>query len=673
MYRTLFGIVAALVAALGLGFLTFARSAERAADFVFVNGTEPKTLDPQTMTGQPEGRLADALFEGLTFRDPKSLLPQPGLATSWTISPDARTYRFTIRENATWSDGRPVTAADVAWSWRRLQKPELGSEYAYLLHMVRGAEAYNTYRSASEHLEKEVVPGLDALAAANGGSIPAKAWTSFVSDQHVTATVKGSTDTFLLDLLARTAEGLSADDVARARASFQREAQARSEAFAHADKHFGVDEGVFVDPQDPGVLVVELLAPTPYFLELTAFYPAYPVPPHVVEGNEEDWFLPDRIVGNGPFVMTQWRVNERIRIEKSPTYWGRDEIALDVIDALPISDATASMNLFLTQDVDWAPGPPLDLVPVFQKRPEFRSAPGMIVYYYRLNCTHPVLKNPDVRRAIGLAIDRQAIVDKVLKGGQLPALRVVPPGLPGYDPPESKLGFDVEEARRLLAAAGHAGGQGIDKLRLLYNTSESHKILAEVISDQLRRNLGLDVLPLNKEWQTYQADTLALDYEIARAGWIGDYLDPNTFLDMWVTNGGNNQTGWSDPRYDRLIRRAADVEKALETFDTWVGDLKEPARARELAAAVRAASDPTARREAGEALRLQLFREAEAILFQDGFPIIPIYYYVTQSLVHPWVEGWYSELELPDGSRGANLQDIHPLRGIRITGGPRAR
>ncbi|MEZ6007578.1 MAG: ABC transporter substrate-binding protein [Planctomycetota bacterium] len=209
---------------------------------------------------------------------------------------------------------------------------------------------------------------------------------------------------------------------------------------------------------------------------------------------------------------------------------------------------------------------------------------------------------------------------------------------------------------------------------MLFNTNESHKTLADVVGDQLKRNLGLDVLPLNKEWQTYQADTMALDYEIARAGWIGDYLDPNTFLDMWVTNGGNNQTGWSDPRYDRLIRRAADVEKALETFDAWVGDLKEPARARELATAVRAASDLTARREAGEALRMHLFREAEAILFQDGYPIIPIYYYVTQSLVHPWVEGWYSGASsLPDGSKGANLQDIHPLRGIRVTGGPRAR
>ncbi|MGE0192880.1 MAG: peptide ABC transporter substrate-binding protein [Planctomycetota bacterium] len=673
MYRTLIGIVAAIVAALALGFFTFARSAERAADFVFVNGTEPKTLDPQMMTGQPEGRLADAIFEGLTYRDPKSLAPTPGLATSWTISEDARTYRFRIRENAVWSDGTPVTAADVAWSWRRMQSPDLGSEYAYILHMVRGAEAYNTYRSAADHLRKKVIPGLASLEAGADGSVSASRWAGFVRDKHVTASVKGSTDAFLLDLLARTDQAVLAEELSRAAAAFEREATARAEAFAHADAHFGIDEGVYVDPSDSAVLVVELVAPTPYFLEITAFYPAYPVPPHVVKDNEDDWFLPEKIVSNGPYRLADWRVNERIRLVKSKMYWGRDEIALDVIDALPTNDTTAAMNLFLTKDVDWAPGPPTSLVPIFQKRPEFRSAPGMIVYYYRLNCTNPVLKNPKVRQAIGLAIDRQAIVDNILQAGQPPALRIVPPGLPRYNPPDSELGYDVERAKRLLAEAGYADGKGIGKLRLLYNTLETHKLIADVVSDQLRRNLGLDVLPLNKEWQTYLADTLALDYEIARAAWIGDYLDPNSFLDMWVTNGGNNQTGWSNSHYDRLIRRAADVEKALETFDGWVGDLKEPDRARELAAAVRSAQDATSRREAAEALRLQLFREAEAILFQDEFPIIPIYYYVTQNLVQPWVEGWHTELELPDGSKVPNLQDIHPLRGIRITGGPRAR
>ena len=673
MYRTLLGIVGAIVSALVVALLTFGASAGARPDFVFINGTEPKTLDPQTMTGQPEGRLADALFEGLTYRDPKSLQPRPGLATSWTVSPDGRTYRFTLRPGVTWSDGVPVTGADVAWSWRRLEDPETGSEYAYILHMIRGAEAFNTFGSAARSLREDILPALAALAAAHPDGVPAKSWVAFLGAQHVTAAVKGTTDPLLDDLLGRKSGVITPDELARARTAFEAEATARQAAFEHADAHFGVDEGVFVDPADPSVLVVELTAPTPYFLELTGFYPAYPVPRHVVERHPDDWFLAGRIVSNGPYRLTEWRVNDRIRLEKSATYWDRDAIELDIIDALPITDTTASLNLFLTQDVDWAPGPPLDLVEVLQDRPEFRTAPGMIVYYYRLNCTHPALSDPRVRQALALAVDRRSITEKLLKAGQVPAYHIVPPGLAGYEQPESALRFDVEAARRLLAEAGHPDGKGIGPLRLLFNTNEAHKQLAEVLADQLRRNLGIDIQPLNKEWQTYQADTMALDYEIARAGWIGDYLDPNTFLDMWVTNGGNNQTGWSDPRYDRLIRHAADIESALATKSDWLGELREPDRARTLVAAMEAATDPAARRVAGEALRMHLFREAEALLFQEAFPIIPIYFYVTQNLVHPWVEGWYSELELPDGTRAANLQDIHPLRGIRITGGPRAR
>ncbi len=674
MYRTLFGLVGAVLGATLLGFCSFGVTAERAADFVFVNGTEPKSLDPHIMTGQPEGRIADAIFEGLTYRDPRTMVPTPGLAESWTVSPDQLVYRFRIRKDARWSDGRPITARDVADSWRRLQEPSLGSEYAYILHMVRGAREYNTHGSAARSLREKILPALDAWIAGPPEGVPAATWTRFVVAEHLTSTLTGCDDQELIDRIVRTRhEPVAVDELRRIADGLRREAETRETGFRHADAHFGVDEGVYVDPDDPSTLVVELVAPTPYFLELTSFYSSFPVPMHVVREHPDDWFLPQHIVGNGPYVLTDWHVNLRIRLEKSPTYWNRDAIALETIDALPIEESTAAMNRFLNAEVDWAPGPPLDLVPVFRDRPEFRSAPAMMVYFYRLNCEHPALKDPRVRRAIGLAIDRRAIVDKVLRGGQEPALRIVPPGLMGYDPPESDLGFDVERARAELASAGYPNGRGIGTLRLVYNTMESHKLIAEAVSDQLRRHLGLDVKPLNKEWQTYQADVLARDYDMARAGWIGDYLDPNTFLDMWVTNGGQNQTGWSDPRYDRLIRHASDVYGALAGIDEWIGELLEPERGRELVAAVRAAGDAEARWDAAQSLRKHLLREAEALLFREGFPIIPIYFYVTQSLVQPWVEGWYGELERPDGSRVPNLQDIHPLRGIRVTGGPRKR
>ena len=719
MYKTLIGILVAIALTLVISFLTFSAAQERPADFTFNNGTEPKSLDPHIMTGQPEGRIADAIFEGLTYRDPKSLLPVPGAAKRWEISPDGLTYRFYMRENATWTDGKPVTAADVAWSWRRLQKPETASEYAYILHMIKGAEAYNTYGSAAKHLRERVRLGLKlarmasppsdqslgdhtlahlaknladftvALSAAQKGAkrgnedhvaqlaalerivadarggIAIDAWPTLLDGLHVNAVVKGTKNEVIRNAIDRREGDLSPEELDEIEKALAAEADARQKAWDHANEHFGIDEGVYVDPDDDSVLVVELRAPTPYFLELTAFYPVYPVPRHVVEKHESNWFLPDKIVSNGPFRLADWRINDRIRLEKRDDYWNKDAIKIDVADAVPFENAMTALNMFLTGDLDWTQSPPNEVVDTLKPLPTYRSASGWVVYYYRFNCTHPVLRKPKVRKAISIAFDRKAITKSILRAGQPPAYLLVPPGIPTYEQPESALGYRVEEAKRLLAEAGHPGGEGIGELRLLHNTDQSHQKIAEAISDQLRA-IGITVKPINKEWQAYQQSTRELDYELARAGWIGDYMDPNTFLDMWVTNGGNNQTGWSEPKYDRLIQMASDVFSAVADPDAWIEDLKEPERARSYLREINEATDADARREAAEKLRLHFFREAEAILFQDAFPIIPIYFYVVQSMVQDWVKGWYSELEMPDGKRVPNAKDIHPLRGISI-------
>jgi oligopeptide transport system substrate-binding protein len=238
---------------------------------------------------------------------------------------------------------------------------------------------------------------------------------------------------------------------------------------------------------------------------------------------------------------------------------------------------------------------------------------------------------------------------------------VVPPGIPGYEPPESALGFDPERARRLLAEAGFPEGRGFPEIGILYNTHEDHRKIAELIADQLARTLGIRVVPYNQEWQSYLATVQAGDYDLARAGWIGDYVDPNTFLDLWVTNGGNNQTGWGDPLYDQLIRGASDVERFARR--PLPGGLSEPGRVAERLAALRSA-EGAERQSAAARLRLELLREAEAILVQRAFPIIPIYFYVNSGLVAPHVEGFYTHLS--DGR--PNLQDLHPLRAIAVQG-----
>ena len=522
MWRPLAVMAAIAALALAAVQLTFSAGALVPADFRFVNRSEPETLDPGRMSGEPEVRIANELFEGLTRRDPKTLAPAPGVAERWERSADGRRWTFHLRRDARWSDGRPVTAGDFEYAWRRLRDPATGAAYAELLDGVRD------FRAVGEHR-----------------------------------------------------------------------------------------------------FDVELEAPIPYFLELTALFPTFPVPRWAVEAHGRRWFLPEHLVGNGPFRLESWRVGDRIRLVPNPHYWARGRVKLRSIDALPVENAVTALNLYLTDAVDWLPREtPPELVDVLRERDDFYSGPGMIVYFYRLNVRRPPLDDPRVRQAIGLAIDRREITDEVLRLGQIPATTLVPPGMPGYESPRSGLGYDPERARALLAEAGFADGGGMRELGILYNTDEQHKKVAEVIADQLRRNLGLRVRAYNQEWQSYLASVDAGDYDIARAGWIGDYLDPNTFLDLWVSGAGNNGTGWSDPDYDALI------------------------------AAARAEADP--------ARRMALLQRAEFRLVNRGFPVLPIYFYVVSGLVKPHVEGFYTELELADGSRAPNLQDLHPLREVWV-------
>jgi oligopeptide transport system substrate-binding protein len=159
---------------------------------------------------------------------------------------------------------------------------------------------------------------------------------------------------------------------------------------------------------------------------------------------------------------------------------------------------------------------------------------------------------------------------------------------------------------------------------------------------------------------------MQLDYDIARAGWIGDYEDPNTFLNMWVTNGGNNQTGWGNPAYDRLIAAAADSERVVQDPSDLLPLLKDRARVEAILNQVRAATVAEARLEALNRLRMALFREAESMLVNDELPIIPIYFYVNNGLVRSRVKGFYREIETADGRKRPNLRGVHPLSAIYV-------
>jgi oligopeptide transport system substrate-binding protein len=344
----------------------------------------------------------------------------------------------------------------------------------------------------------------------------------------------------------------------------------------------------------------------------------------VIEAHGEDWIRPENIVSNGPFVMTEWLLNRHVRFEKNPRYWDALNVALNVVDGYTGDNINANFNLYMSGVLDWvdSSGVPLFVIPELMKRPDFHVAPYLNTYFYRFNVTRPPFDDARVRKAFFLAMNSRDITEYVMRAGQEPAHSMVPPGLPGYT--EARLpARNVEEARRLMAEAGYPGGKGFPRVELLFNTSESHKQVAEVLQQQWKEALGVEVQLVNQEWKVYLATTRSLDYWMARGGWIGDYLDPNTFLDLWTSENGNNRTGFADPEYDALIDRAA------RTLDP------------------------------GE--RMRLLRRAEEWILNDEMIVMPIYYYVVMNL--------YDERDFagltPNILNIMNLKAITPLRGHR--------
>ena len=239
---------------------------------------------------------------------------------------------------------------------------------------------------------------------------------------------------------------------------------------------------------------------------------------------------------------------------KNERYWDKDRVKLGVVDALAVKGETTSLNMYLNGQVDWSTQLPVSTIPKLREdfADQFRYGPELTAYFYRLNVTRPELKDPRVRRALAMAIDKAAITERVTRAGETPATNLCPPGMTGYTPPVGAK-FDPAGAKKLLAEAGFPGGRGLPTIEILYNDLDAHRTIAETIQQMWKENLGISTELRGLEWGVYLDSTHKLDYDVARAGWVADYSDPNTFLDMFVTGGENNQTGWSNARYDELI------------------------------------------------------------------------------------------------------------------------
>ena len=394
---------------------------------------------------------------------------------------------------------------------------------------------------------------------------------------------------------------------------------------------------------DAKTLQVTLRGPTPYFLLMLNHHAWFPSPIRIIDrfGSRYDksnrWTRPGNIVSNGPFRLKSWRVGDAVVVVKNEKYWDAGKVRLKEVHFRPIESADAEDRAFRAGELhvtNSVPSAKIDSLRV--ARPSFlRLEPYYTNNYYAVNIdpakqTNPALLDVRVRRALALAIDRESLVRNVVRGGQAPAYSFVPPGPAGYEPRE-KLSYDPERARALLVEAGYPGGAGLPKISILINTLELNRSVAEAIQQMWKKELGVDVEIANKEWKVFLAAQNNLDYQVCRAAWTADYVDPSTFFDLMRARTGNNNTGYANPAYEKLVRDSL------------------------------SAPDPAA--------RVKLLQEAEAMVLRD-LPVIPLYFNTRDYLILPSVKGWYSNV-LDDHSLKEVYLDDHPTPAeVPLAGNP---
>lgn len=475
--------------------------------------TEPFSLHPGLANDSVSGGVIRQTFEGLTRVNSKGE-PEEGMASKIETSKDGKTYTFTIRDGAKWSNGDPVTAQDFEYAWKWALDPNNESQYAYQLYYIKGAEAANTGK----------------------GKI---------------------------------------DDVG-------------------------------VKAVNDKTLKVELNNPTPYFTQLTSFYTYMPVNKKIAE-KHKNWNTNagENYVSNGPFKMTAWKHSGSITLEKNDQYWDKDAVKLKKINMVMINNNNTELKKFQAGELDWAGMPlgqlPTESLPTLKKDGSLHVEPIAGVYWYKFNTEEKPLNNVNIRKALAYAIDRSSIVKNVTQGEQIPAMAAVPPSMKGFK--DNTKGYfkdnDVKSAKEFLNKGlkelGVKNASDLPAIKLSYNTDDAHAKIAQAVQEMWKKNLGIKVELDNSEWNVYIDKLHSQNYQIARMGWLGDFNDPINFLELFRDKeGGNNDTGWEDPEFKKLLNQSQ-----LET-------------------------DPDK--------RIEELKKAEKI-FIDAMPVAPVYFYTD-----PWVQ-----------------------------------
>lgn len=371
-------------------------------------------------------------------------------------------------------------------------------------------------------------------------------------------------------------------------------------------------DDIAVTAIDEKTLQVELIAPTPYFLNLTTFYTYMPVRQDAVEQDPTGWAInPEIAVSNGPFVLTGYTTGDRLVLSKNENYWQADKVSVDRIEGTFIAEETTFFSAYEAGELDMIDDVPIQEIPrLKENNPDFYILPLVGTYYYIFNTEKAPFDDVKVRKAFTYAIDRTAVTEKITQGGEQPANGFVPPGLVDANGDEFRtvagdFGIDpglgnLEEAKALLEEAGYPNGEGFPEIEFITNTNEAHLAVAEAIQEMFKNNLGINMTITNQEWAVFQDTRHNGAFLLARGGWLGDYADPMTMLDLWLSYGGNNDAQWNSPEYDALIEES---------------------------------------KVTGGQDRFQLLYDAEALLMEDMI-VAPIYYYTDTVMIKDYVKGF---------------------------------
>jgi len=363
-----------------------------------------------------------------------------------------------------------------------------------------------------------------------------------------------------------------------------------------------------VTAADDHTLKIELASPTPYLLSMLRHSSFLPVNKKDIEKYGQDWTKPGNLVSNGAFTLSAWTPQSSLTVVKNPNYYDAQNVKLDKINFYPTEDLSEEFKRYRAGELDITYEVPADQIKFIQKnlKDQYEGKPYLGTYYYIVNLTRePQGKSQDIRTALSMAIDRETLANKVLQGVYLPGYSWVPPGIPGYQPQDMaykdmKQADRVKEAKALLAKAGYGPGHPL-KLEILYNTHEDHKKVAIAVQNMWKQ-IGVDATLTNQEWKVYLDTRDQKQFDIARAAWIGDYGDPMTFMDLFLSDAGvRNDAGYQSAAYDKAVHDSQNE--------------RDPEK------------------------RMALLEQAEKTLVND-LPIIPLMYYETKHMVSKRVSGW---------------------------------